>query len=733
MKFSESKQIFNDWNNYKSLLSEITDKEKNIIRDRLKEIAKDKESLTFDSIFGDKLRISVPIPYDPKSDDSVLGKMLNELAIAGWAVDLNSGLASKEYETEFNGVKRTQKRSMKINAIWTTFLDLLRKHETIFRDAFQKNPNLADLAAYTANNPQLNKITSQLIALMGQTIASQYFSGMAFKKAEQTINGFIKTWQTEAAKIKGMIENGSGYSMIISRHPIDVLRMSDYKNITSCHSPPSTPKGQWAGGGGYYACAVAEARSGGLIAMLVRTSDLEGVDLQKEEVFEDQTRDLEGLEPLSRIRLRMIMDEDGYAIAIPEKRVYGPDIVDFSGKLKQWATTTQAKEFSRIITKAKKNNNEIVLDNFTLFGGSYLDNSMDILLKNLKDSIPELKKITLSGEIHFHDSIQKEAERDVAFEQFPKIQPTINKINKTLAQKNIPVRCEEKSWSLEEGYLHPKAYYYIDISQLEHELKDNYEQSINTRLLDFLTSHMHEFGLFDYVDHDNIPIFYKDEKGHPIIKIYFRESSFSEFGITTPEQIEEYMVQVSDSFMEHKETIIKTVQYYLINEQVLEGSAFVNLRNDILNGDFARTPWAISVDEGDVFFSPQLIYAELPFSIPYRTIPKEKFTTSVMQKLKLYILNTLLPKSKDKYEFDIIYDNSYDSENITYNLNIEDNIKDDDVAKIIKFLNMSKQETKDYLIKFLQSTNNPTVTEGVKLTKLKEFKNVSNNWKKFLT
>ena len=56
------------------------------------------------------------------------------------------------------------------------------------------------------------------------------------------------------------------WSILISRHPVDVLRMSDIGEISSCHRA----------GGEYFQCAVEESMGNGLIAYLVKTEDLNG-------------------------------------------------------------------------------------------------------------------------------------------------------------------------------------------------------------------------------------------------------------------------------------------------------------------------------------------------------------------------------------------------------------------------------------------------------------------------
>ena len=51
------------------------------------------------------------------------------------------------------------------------------------------------------------------------------------------------------------------YSVIVSRHPVDVLRMSDFADMSSCHSV----------GGAYYQCAISEARNQGMIAYVAES------------------------------------------------------------------------------------------------------------------------------------------------------------------------------------------------------------------------------------------------------------------------------------------------------------------------------------------------------------------------------------------------------------------------------------------------------------------------------
>ena len=114
--------------------------------------------------------------------------------------------------------------------------------------------------------------------------------------------------------------------VIFSRHPIDVVRMSDFDLLSySCH----------AQGGAYFRCAVEEARrsakGGGVLFMVSKKKFDEmfpdGVMPQTGDLFNDSERGISdklNAQATSRIRVRRIIDEDtGTEYAVPDKKVYG--------------------------------------------------------------------------------------------------------------------------------------------------------------------------------------------------------------------------------------------------------------------------------------------------------------------------------------------------------------------------------------------------------------------------
>jgi hypothetical protein len=159
-------------------------------------------------------------------------------------------------------------------------------------------------------------------------------------------------------------------SIVISRHPIDVLRMSDHSGIRSCHSEGSS----------YFQCAVTEAKEGGPVAYAVETKELEKVNLQDDEIFHDSDRGQAGgvIVPLGRIRLRRYINNDDseFELAIPETSSYGDNISGFLSSLTEWAYEKQ---------KSKFEGKEINVDDFGFTGGSYKDTADGDLFNNFFD------------------------------------------------------------------------------------------------------------------------------------------------------------------------------------------------------------------------------------------------------------------------------------------------------------------------------------------------------------
>jgi hypothetical protein len=211
-----------------------------------------------------------------------------------------------------------------------------------------------------------------------------------------------KTWNDKADSWNEnedaftIARNIGKYSMIVSRHPVDVYRMSDHAGITSCHSLNSS----------HGHCAIREAEDFGMIAYVVETEDLKKVspvgwedeleaygaldfdlvgdeeiewgdlDLDADEIFYDSDRPqtTRGLiEPIARRRLRRYLHKnDNYDLAIPDTKEYGmakhgmPGFLNF---LTDWSRTAQ----EQIVYGKDDQINKPEITDFIRMGASYED------------------------------------------------------------------------------------------------------------------------------------------------------------------------------------------------------------------------------------------------------------------------------------------------------------------------------------------------------------------------
>lgn len=158
------------------------------------------------------------------------------------------------------------------------------------------------------------------------------------------------------------------YVVVLSRSPIDVVRMSDHRNISSCHSQ----------GGSYFYCAIQEAITGGAVAYVVNSQDFDELteeEFQNDEIFVDPDRGVRGagygLRPLSRLRVRRLEDDDGNEVAIPDTKIYGnQSIPNFYNSLKNYLQNKQSITAGDFTGQYEKR------------GGTYYDDQIEELLSD---------------------------------------------------------------------------------------------------------------------------------------------------------------------------------------------------------------------------------------------------------------------------------------------------------------------------------------------------------------
>ena len=178
------------------------------------------------------------------------------------------------------------------------------------------------------------------------------------------------------AKYKDNITEDSEYSIILSRSPVDILRMGEIGNIGHCHQQ----------GNSYFKCAIQEAKTGGAIAFVVKTADiidLTDEQLEDEEIFTDKDRGVDGINAISRMRIRkynVYDDEKNYleSFAIPELKIYGRKSIPYFYE----TVLAFLKSKDRLLNEEEYLYQKYKDGAITRSGGSYPDTADKYLLKS---------------------------------------------------------------------------------------------------------------------------------------------------------------------------------------------------------------------------------------------------------------------------------------------------------------------------------------------------------------
>lgn len=318
--------------NFKQYINEISKRDlENIDLNR---------NLLFNNIFGDKLRVVIPLGEDLETRE-----FMDELEDLGYTVTYSDLVHKKVIYKKIKTKEGTKERAEKVGKVLQN-----------------------EIKKLSVRSPAVN------LSRDGMLLAALQKSGQEYIKKYTKM---LDWWQKNSENLKN---SDSGSSVIISRSPIDLVRMSDHDNISSCHSPDRS----------HFKCAKQEAKTGGAVAYVVKNSDLKDVDIQKPELFEDEERKIEGIVPLERLRLRRFSKGE-IDLLVPEIKTYGTSNVGFYGKVKQWATDSQKDTLEKL-------DPEKDYENFDLKGGSYQDSRADKIWSSFFDNSVIGHKTSLDDE-----------------------------------------------------------------------------------------------------------------------------------------------------------------------------------------------------------------------------------------------------------------------------------------------------------------------------------------------
>lgn len=173
-------------------------------------------------------------------------------------------------------------------------------------------------------------------------------------------------------------DDTSDMAFILTREPLEIYRMSDHKGLQSCHSL----------GAGYDQCALADAQRDGAIIYSVLKSSFEDQfgqppyqynmeALENMEIFKDKDRDIDGIEPTGRIRVRKISLQ-GIEFAVLESAVYGSFPVGSRDKIAKLLAKIQESDYRKLTEPVDLERSGVS------YGGTYQDTSFgDMAIETL--------------------------------------------------------------------------------------------------------------------------------------------------------------------------------------------------------------------------------------------------------------------------------------------------------------------------------------------------------------
>jgi len=315
---------------------------------KLEDSSKNPSSLPFEEVFGGKLRIVIPLVRESENSvDSEMLKYLGEIKTKlGWNINLQEpfGYATKVVQSTVDGKVYNNKKRVRIGPL---FKQLGPEAE----EFWIKNSKF-----YTTKENEMHFATD--------------------------------------------------YSIIISRAPMDIVRMSDMDDWSSCHSEQ----------GSYFICAVDEATHGGGIAYLVQTKKLQDIKLQDTEIFSDSNRRIPGIQPIARVRIRRIKNyKTDEEIGIPEIRTYGQKVPGFREQVNSYLRENQSSFEKEIL-----DNKGINLNEWEIWGGSYQDNSVEDILVSFLELDETENRIYGTPRVKsgFNKNVQLEEELDRIVTQY---------------------------------------------------------------------------------------------------------------------------------------------------------------------------------------------------------------------------------------------------------------------------------------------------------------------------
>ena len=584
------------------VLREVTEDEMRVLEDVLDDL--DTANLPLNDLFSGKMRVVIPFPTtDPSTD---LGKFAKFFETQEYDVQWDKGIVSatrevsdiKDFIASLAGTpqkKKIKKFQMKIGKLFAKIADIGRKLKEIQKNdpEFQKNEDY-------------KRLTQQRLLY----IPNPGIAGPAGYDLEDLATKYGEYWQQNAAYIKNNINelDSDKFSIIITRHPIDVLRMSDFDTITSCHSPASRQNAYQS----YYKCAVAEAQGHGAVAYVVETEELLSAtntgnidsaeqEIQEGEIFADDQRPFTGdITPLSRLRLRHVRyydtDEpkrydDGQDVGMPEKRVYGADIPGIADTVTDWARASQED----VIQNMPREDGKVNLNRFTLFGGSYEDTAGTAGRAKLMQMFLGTDEVTgnMQQNTDTEDSLDANLVGDIIAQYEGECEQIMNEFNDRMAQTYTDYEVGDDGG--EGAFIRPFAAFIAKWPVDEWKRLPGNQEEVVWNSVDELNE---IFGdIFFPSDVDTPTIRRIREEIHLTIQVNFEHPSiYGNSYMALPDEYQEALQKIDSVIDDRRDTFEEILTTYFKREGQMEGGTYIQLATAIEDGMISSYEWDVETD-----------------------------------------------------------------------------------------------------------------------------------------
>ena len=566
----------------------------------------DPKDLSFNNIFGDKTRIAVPLGTEGIRTETE--KFLNE---AGYDVDMKTGIATGYTLSSGEGDRKiTRKLTQDQQTSYVT-------PEGKINVANLSGPRQADpekIAQMQKNlrrrQMKIGKLLKKGVDFLENIVNDidqrekyyQFFAAPSVGSEGSAINALddfkkqIQIWEKRGA-------TKSGHTVVVTRHPLDVFRMSDFDRIQSCHSPPS--RGD-SGGGSYYACAVAEAHGHGLVAYLVRNEDLdekiEDRELDKgdyqgllddyerygEEFFYDDYRNEGDITPINRVRIRKYASPKfDMTIAVPDIEVYGDNRGLNDALVNTMFKWTQSEQ-EDAIKKMKEDpkmlyDDKFDLNNWIQHGGTYQDTPPSALLRRFLDD----ERFPNAGYFAGSMEIDRTTENDISLGGLEQIEEEVTEAVQEFNRRSYRLKVTDTGIDIdyEDGnwVIPVKAAMYVEIP--ESEFVQSAYHSAARAAIESLPDY-----LSDYLPvSDMLDVSYRADRGLVEIMLPINVESVHSaaggfggdfaFGVDNFREILDSLERIDDDYEQFKHGVREA----LTSEGVLQGTPiqeFARMYND---------------------------------------------------------------------------------------------------------------------------------------------------------